>query len=351
MRYKKFTLLLLASAVFFTAFAGFRIRPAGKMASWISSALAQSSNSASNSSGNSVSNSSSNTASNSSANTSSNASTNASSNTSSNSAGAGNTVTICHEGQTLTVDMNALQAHQSHTGDTMGACVSCEAGQGKITLDASRSLVSGGGTVWSNTPLVAAVDATRGTEVSLRGAATTIINTPGTDGVLSETQAEFDASSATYTNLNQAGGLDPLTFFADPYNQLFDFARYNAAAGATGNTLSWDDFSYEVENCNPLYGIISVTVDASQGDKSLDTGCIDLKGTLVFNVINLSTPSSSSSSSNSSGNAASNSSNSGTSNSSGNTSSNSTSNSSTSNSSGNSSANSGTNSASSNSGG
>ena len=55
---------------------------------------------------------------------------------------------------------------------------------GKITLDASRSSVPQSGTIWSNTDLIAGLNAKKKIHVGLKAASgiTTIINTPGRDG-------------------------------------------------------------------------------------------------------------------------------------------------------------------------
>ena len=162
---------------------------------------------------------------------------------------------------------------------------------GKVTLDASRSSVPHAGTVWSNTDLIAGSDAQKNIHVGLKAKSgiSTIINSPGSDGQLSESTAEFDASKKTYTNLKDpsyTGSVDPLSYFDNPAGQLFDFGRYKAAAKATGNTLSWSEFEAKVQNNEQMQGIVYVTLDANQGTKKLETGSINVKGTLVIDLIN-----------------------------------------------------------------
>jgi len=74
---------------------------------------------------------------------------------------------------------------------------------GKITLDASRSSIPQSGTIWSNTDLISGLKAKKNIHVGLKADSgiTTIINTPGSDGQLSETSTEFDTSKQTFTNL------------------------------------------------------------------------------------------------------------------------------------------------------
>ncbi|MBI3815662.1 MAG: hypothetical protein HY279_14490 [Nitrospinae bacterium] len=172
--------------------------------------------------------------------------------------------------------------------------VGCNSGQGKITLDASKSSIQGGGTVWSNSQLDHGQSASKSTHVSLKGDPTTITNQAGSDGYLVETSTgspnEFTASKNTYTGMEVPGydgGQKPLNYF-DQSEQLFNFDRYNAAASATGNSLTWSEFVTRVQNNEPLYGIVSITADFNNGssDLSLDTGSINIKGTLVVNVIN-----------------------------------------------------------------
>lgn len=162
---------------------------------------------------------------------------------------------------------------------------------GKITLDASRSSVPQSGTIWSNTDLISGLNAKKNIHVGLKADSgiTTIINAPGSDGQLSETSTEFDTSKQTFTNLKHpdySGGVDPLTYFDNSSGQLFDFGRYKAAAIATSNTLSWSEFETKVENNEQMYGIVYVTLDATEGTKKLETGSVNIKGTLVINLIN-----------------------------------------------------------------
>ncbi len=162
---------------------------------------------------------------------------------------------------------------------------------GKITLDASRSSVANSGTVWSNTDLIAATDAKKNIHVGLKGNSgiTTVINAAGNDGQLVETKTEFNTSKQMFTNLKDpdySGGVDPLTYFDNPSGQLFDFGRYKAAAIATSNTLSWNEFEVKVQNNEQMHGIVYVTLDANEGTKKLETGSINIKGTLVINLIN-----------------------------------------------------------------
>ncbi len=162
---------------------------------------------------------------------------------------------------------------------------------GKITLDASRSLVPGSGTIWSNTALQTGNSASKSTNVGLKSntGISTLINTAGGDGQLTETSTEFSASSDTYTNLEHAsytGGVDPLSYFDNSTGQLFDFGRYKAAATATNNTLTYAEFEAKVQNNEQMHGIVHVTLDASEGTKKLETGSVNVKGTLVINLIN-----------------------------------------------------------------
>ena len=162
---------------------------------------------------------------------------------------------------------------------------------GKITLDASRSSIPQSGTIWSNTDLISGLNAKKNIHVGLKADSgiTTITNVPGSDGQLSETSTEFDISKQTFTNLKHpdySGGVDPLTYFDNPSGQLFDFGRYRAAAIATSNTLSWSEFETKVENNEQMHGIVYVTLDATEGTKKLEPGSVNIKGTLVINLIN-----------------------------------------------------------------
>ncbi len=168
---------------------------------------------------------------------------------------------------------------------------------GRITLDSSKSSSSGGGgTVWSNTPLEVGQNASKNDNVSLRTiqGLNTVINTPGTNQtptpLLMENSVEFTASTEKYTDLkgdSYTGGIDPLTYFDSSSGQLFDFARYKAAAAATGNLLTWDEFETKVENGETMYGIVHVTLDTVlDGKKKLETGSVNIKGTLVIDLIN-----------------------------------------------------------------
>ncbi len=169
---------------------------------------------------------------------------------------------------------------------------------GKITLDASKSATSSGGTVWSNTPLISGLTAVKSQlivneTVGLRtiSGLTTVVSDPGTNGVLSETYAEFTTSSAAATNLTSpsySGGHNPLTYFDDPSGQLFDFGRYKAAATATSNTLTWSQFETKVVNNEQMHGIVHVTLDATAFVElpHLKTGSVNVKGTLVIDLIN-----------------------------------------------------------------
>jgi hypothetical protein len=104
---------------------------------------------------------------------------------------------------------------------------------------------------------------------------------------LEQSTGEFQQTNNTYTNLQNPGSLDRLTYFDNPQGQLFDFARYKAAAQATGNTLTWDQFQAKVVAGEQLYGIVHVTIDASSVDHpKLDSGSINVKGTLVVDVVN-----------------------------------------------------------------
>lgn len=174
----------------------------------------------------------------------------------------------------------------------------CNSGQGKITLDASKSSIDGAGTVWSNNQLNHGQSASKTGGVSLKGEGTAITNTAGSDGLLGQSigpgvGGEFNDTAGIFTNLDQSAGLPPLSYF-DQSQQLFDFGRYNAAANATGNNLSWTDFVNVVQSGTQLYGIVSVTVDFNNGssDIALDettvgaAASINIKGTLVVNVIN-----------------------------------------------------------------
>jgi hypothetical protein len=138
-------------------------------------------------------------------------------------------------------------------------------------------------------------------EVGLRTTSglTTVVSDPGTNGVLSETNAEFTTSSAAATNLKHpgySGGHNPLTYFDDPSGQLFDFGRYKAAATATINTLTWSEFETKVVNNEQMHGIVHVTLDASAlpvdpetglpEHPKLQAGSVNVKGTLVIDLIN-----------------------------------------------------------------
>ena len=127
-------------------------------------------------------------------------------------------------------------------------------GQDKITLDTSKATLEGGGTVWTNNALIVSTGASKNENVNLKVPPpnlTTIVNTPGSDGVLEETSSEFAASSQEYTDLEDgsyAGSISPLEYFNDQSGQLFDFARYKAAAEATNNTMTWTEFRQKVKD-------------------------------------------------------------------------------------------------------
>ncbi len=188
--------------------------------------------------------------------------------------------------------VNSTSFHRLGSSEALAQVVGCPL-NGKITLDASKSATSSGGTVWSNTPLITGVSASKNTRVGLKvsNGLTTVVSNPGTDGVLSETNAEFTASKAAATNLKHPGyrgGYNPLTYFDDPSGQLFDFGRYKAAATATSNTLTWSQFETKVVNNEQMHGIVHVTLDASAfvEHPKLQTGSVNVKGTLVIDLIN-----------------------------------------------------------------
>ena len=165
-------------------------------------------------------------------------------------------------------------------------------GDGKITLDSSRATREGGGTVWTNNALIVSSSASKTENVNLKvipSNLTTIVNTPGSDGVLEETSSEFAASSQEYTDLNDGnytGSTSPLEYFHDASGQLFDFARYKAAADATNNTMTWTTFRQKVTAEEQLYGIVHVTLDANGDTENLDVGSVNVKGALVIDLIN-----------------------------------------------------------------
>ncbi len=161
---------------------------------------------------------------------------------------------------------------------------------GKITLDSSKSPIDGAGTVWSNNALDQGASASKSAHTSFKTGSglTSIINNVGSGSTLEQTGGDFQQTENTYKNLQNPGGLDRLTYFDNPQGQLFDFPRYKAAAVATGNTLTWDQFQAKVVAGEQLYGIVHVTLDAgvvTQGPK-LDSGSINIKGTLVVDIVN-----------------------------------------------------------------
>ena len=160
---------------------------------------------------------------------------------------------------------------------------------GKITLDSSKSSIDGSGTIWSNNALDQGQSAGKSTHTSLKTGSglTSIINNVGGGTTLEQTTGEFQQTENTYKNLQNPGGLDRLTYFDNPQGQLFDFARYKAAAVATSNALTWSQFEAKVVAGDQLYGIVHVEVDASSvNNPKLDTGSINIKGSLVIDVIN-----------------------------------------------------------------
>ncbi len=179
---------------------------------------------------------------------------------------------------------------KSSLGGLMGLAEAACNANGKVTLDASKSPTSGGGSIWSNTPLDQGASAAKSDHTSIKTGSgiTNIINTVSSGGTLEQSTGEFQQTNNTYTNLEQPGGLDRLTYFDDSSQpQLFDFPRYKAAAVATGNALTWSQFETKVQNNEQLYGIVHVTVDASSVDPPiLASGSIKVKGTLVVDVVN-----------------------------------------------------------------
>ncbi len=161
---------------------------------------------------------------------------------------------------------------------------------GNITLDSSKSPIDGAGTVWSNNALDHGQSARKSTHTSLKTGSglTSIINNVGGGSTLEQTTGEFQQTENTYKNLQNPGGLDRLTYFDNPQGQLFDFPRYKAAAVATGNTLTWDQFQAKVVAGEQLYGIVHVTLDAGvvTSGPTLDSGSINVKGTLVVDILN-----------------------------------------------------------------
>ena len=181
---------------------------------------------------------------------------------------------------------------------------------GGIIIDNSRASLASAGAIWSNSPIgTDKNDAKDNGHVAINTTAKTVINTVGSTNTLTQSPNEQNAAFSLdgYGELSAgSGAVSAMTFFASAADQLFDFARYKAAATATGNLYTLCSFMHNVADSVPMYGIVYVTVDVSNdggtatdkldepncgsraGKKSakLKNGSVNVLGTLVFDLIN-----------------------------------------------------------------
>lgn len=181
---------------------------------------------------------------------------------------------------------------------------------GGIIIDNSRALSAGAGAIWSNTPIGAVKDDAKNLgHVAINTPAKTVINTVGSTNTLMQSESEQTAAFALtgYGNLSAgSGAVSAMDLFASDTDQLFDFARYKAAATATGNLYSLCSFMHNVAANVPMYGIVYVMVDVAndggtatdelnqpncgsdvkQKGAKLNTGSVNVLGTLVFDLVN-----------------------------------------------------------------